>query len=388
MKKIFAFLISSVFALNLFGTEVVYKTTTYEIKHTGDFVFFGNTNLVVDLNIYNNYRSEPIKCNIKCTIKADNNELIYNLTQQLNVQPIDSASLSFSFYSPKPGFYKVLLEDGDRFIKEFNICYEPEKIYTLYPNIDKSKIFWSNVMNSTMLKSPQYKITKIKEKAYRAREAYSVFIKYPNMEPFCGYYFVPVKDEKNLIARARVLYGEKIDLEKETKYDGDCIDFILPIDSLAIPDSLFYKNMVIKYITMVKFLSSKKNANINSIFVTGKGIPGAMAMLAAAIDTTIEAAAVYNPFVNESVLRQGSNMKLGVISSLVKCPVLFGIGLQDSIATPRSVFDAYNVIKSNKEYYIFPFSGKEEDKKWDMLRNNFFIKYKKKPTKFSLVGLF
>ncbi|MEG2849681.1 MAG: TerD family protein, partial [Bacteroidales bacterium] len=42
MKKIFAFLISSVFALNLFGTEVVYKTTTYEIKHTGDFVFFGN----------------------------------------------------------------------------------------------------------------------------------------------------------------------------------------------------------------------------------------------------------------------------------------------------------------------------------------------------------
>ena len=56
-------------------------------------------------------------------------------------------------------------------------------------------------------------------------------------------------------------------------------------------------------------------------------------------------------------------------------PILYGMGLQDDIAVPRTLFESYNAIRAPKEYYIYPFSGQTYQESWDVLQNNFLRKY-------------
>lgn len=363
MKRFFIFILLWVAALNLFGADVVYNNVKYDIKHTGNLVFFGQRNPVIDINVINTYRTEARTCDIKCTVKSDSGELIYLLSQQLNVPAHDSILVSFSFYSPKPGFYQVLLEDGENYIKELNICYEPEKIRSVFTGEDTTASPWRRFMENSGVGSAQFKMTKVKEFQYREREVYSVLIKCPGMETLRGYYFVPARNKEKLLKRGQLLYGKKVDLEKESRYAGGCIDFILPIDSVATPDSLFYKKTFVKYLSVIEFLASKPNKDSSKIFVVGEGLMGGIALAAASVDRRIEAVAVYNPL-----------LKASKVLPQVKCPVLFGIGLQDSIVSPRRIFDSYNRLKTDKEYYIFPFSGREEHPNWDLLKNNFLRK--------------
>lgn len=370
MKTLLIILISSISALNVFGADVV-----YHVKHTGNLVFFGSSNPVIDMSIYNNKRSDAVKRNIKCTVKSDKGELVYLLEQQVGILPGDSTNLAFSFYSPNPGFYTVLLEDDIKMIKEFNICYEPEKIFASYPDILDAEAFWKWMKKRTAYNFPEYKVVKLKDKRAKYRDAYSVSMKFPNGELLQGHYLVPVSGKESAAVRVKILYGDKIDLEKETRYNGKCIDFILPIDSMATRDSLFYTGTILKYIAAIDFLVSRKEVGDRGVFAVGEGLTGGIVLGAAAADARIKGVAVYNPFMDEAALRGGSNLLLGRIAPQVKCPVLFGMGLQDSIALPRRLFDVYNRIKLQKEYYIFPFSDMSEDKDWDVLKNNFLLKY-------------
>ncbi len=370
MNKLLVCLLCFISSGHILGSNIVYN-----VKHTGNMVFFGDQNPVIDMNIYNNYRSEPVSCNIKCTVKTDSGDTVSHLRQKVWIHPGDSASIAFSFYSPEPGFYRVLLEDGDKYIKEVNICYEPEKIYTLYPGDSGPSRFWKELNRKNVYKSPQYKIVRLKDKRAWSRKAYLVTIKCSGGEMLRGYYFVPLKTD-GAVARVRMLYGNKPDMEREKRYKGKYIDFVLPVDSVAVQDSLFYVNTVFKYLAAVDFLSSRNEVETGKVFAVGEGITGGIALAAAVVDTAgIEAVAVYNPFINERGLGSGSNMLLERITPLLKCPVLFGMGLQDSIASPRRIFDAYNVIDSYKEYYIFPMSSGEEHSNWDALKNNFLMKY-------------
>lgn len=370
MKTLFLCLVWIGCMAPLYGSNVEYK-----IKHTGDFVFFGDQNPVIDMQVFNHYRSESVRYDIKCTVKSDNGDIISHLRQQLSILPGDSASIAFSFYSPEPGFYKVLLEDGDKLIRELNVCYEPEKIYTLYPDNTRPDLFWDNIGKRSVYRFPQYKVTRIKDERAFHRDAYKVTIKCSGGEILQGYYFVPLKTD-GVVARARLLYGGRVDVEQERRYMGNTIDFILPVDTVAVKDSLFYMNTIFKYLATVEFLASRNEVEAGKVFAVGEGFAGGIALAASVIDTVrIKGVAVYNPFIEETGLKSGSNLFLGRITPLLKSPVLFGMGLQDSTASPRRMFDAYNVAGSYKEYYIFPFSAKEEHPNWDALKNNFLQKF-------------
>lgn len=354
----------------LWGGNVV-----YDVKHTGDFVFFGDQHPVVDLTIHNTLRSEALQCDIKFTVKTDKGVLISHLRQQVGIHPGDSAALAFSFYSPEPGFYKVLLEDGSEFIKELNICYEPEKMVRECVDTLSRAAFWKELGEKNGYKSPQYKVTRLKEQRAWMREAYQVTIKCSGGEILQGYYFVPARKDAR-ISRVKLLYGEKIDLVKEKSYEGKCIDFILPVEAAQKEDTVLYANLVYKFLAGMDFVASRQESTGKPIFAEGSGLAAAVVMGAALLDTSrIKAVAVYNPFVEETTLKEGSNFRLGSLASHLKCPVLFGVGLQDKIATPRHIFDAYNRIKADKEYYLFPFSGNAEHVNWDPLKNNYFLKY-------------
>ena len=349
----------------------------YSVKSTSDFVFFGTNYPTVDLSLKNIYM-DSVRYNISCSIATDKGKMVYLMNQKAGIAGGDSTDLSFSFYSADPGFYKVTLEDRTDTIKELNICYDPEKIYKLYPDERGTEAFLTWLNRRSNYNNASYRVKKVKYNMAKRRDAYLVSMRFANGETLSGYYLVPLRSmSKDIVTvvRARMLYDEEFSLQKEVLVSEHCIDFIYTVDKPERCDSLFYTNALHKYSAILDFLSSRRELEGKKMFATGDGLSGGLALAAAAIDPRISAVAVYNPYLDERVLGASSNMLLGRVVKLVKCPILYGMGLQDELATPRRLFDSYNLINTPKEYYIFPFASKEMDSNWSPLSINFLLKY-------------
>ncbi len=349
----------------------------FNVKSTENFVFFGTQYPTVDLSMRSIYM-DSVRFDISCSIATDEGKMVYLMNQEATVPGGDSTDLSFKFYSADPGFYRVTLADRGDTIKQFNLCYEPEKINKFYPDERDAAAFWGWARKRSYFNDATYKVKKIKYNRAKRRDAYEVSMSFDNGKTLTGYYLVPLKSmSKNIttFARARMLYDEEFSLEKEVLVSEHCIDFVYTLDKPATCDSLFYTDAMHKFSAIIDFLASRRECEGKKIFTTGDGLSGGLALTAAVMDPRVSAVAVYNPYLDDSALGSGSNMLLGRVAKLVKCPILYGIGLQDSIATPRRIFDSYNLVTAPKEYFIFPFSAKEMDESWSELSIGFLLKY-------------
>lgn len=357
-----------------FTTFIPTKNFSFNLKTTNDFVFNGSVNPQINLSVTNN-RMDPMPITINCLIQTEDGLNKYFLSQQSTINSLDSTLFSFYFYAPTPGFYKVKLDaDGD-LIKEFNICYNPSMVdYKYYP--DKGiEFYWQMLRKKNNLKGADYKVTKIKENRVRPRDAYKVDMKFTNGEIFTGYLFVPVTDPANAIVRTKMEYGKDVDVTQYKNYWENCIDFVFSIDSVSRPDSLFFTNTIYKYSAVLDYLLTRKDTKDKRMFVVGNGFSGGLAIIAAIADKRFSAVSVYNPYINDIFLGESSNFKMPRFIKSLTVPVLFGMGLQDNIAIPRTLFESYNAIRGQKEYYIYPLSGQLEQQSWDTLQNNFLMKF-------------
>lgn len=358
-------------------TSLYSQGLEYDVKSTSNLVFYGTNHPTVDLSLKSVYM-DSVRYNISCSIATDKGKMVYLMNQKAALAGGDSTDLSFSFYSADPGFYKATLEDRGDTIKQFNICYDPEKINKLYPDERGAEAFWTWLRKRSYYNSATYRVKKVKYNMAKRRDAFHVSMKFDNGSMLQGYYLVPLakmSKDKPTIVRARMLYDEEFSLQKEVLVSEHCIDFVYVVDKPNSCDSLFYTNAMHKYSAILDFLGSRKELAGKKIFASGDGLSGGLALAAAVVDPRICGVTVYNPYLDESYLGASSNMLLGRVVQLVKCPVLYGMGLQDNIATPRRLFDSYNLITTPKEYFIFPFSSTEIDPKWSELSIDFLLKY-------------
>lgn len=358
-------------------TSLYSQGLEYNVKSTSNLVFYGTNYPTVDLSLKNIY-IDSVRFNISCSISTDKGNMVYLLNQKAAIAGGDSTDLSFSFYSADPGFYKVTIEDRGDTIKEFNLCYDPDKIYKSYPDERGAEAFWTWLRKRSYYNDATYRVKKVSYNKAKRRDAYHVSMKFANGNVLQGYYLVPLakmSKDKPTIVRARILYDEEFSLQKEVLVSEHCIDFVYTVDKVKNCDSLFYTQAMHKFSAILDFLGSRKELAGKPIFATGDGLSGGLALAAAAIDPRVSAVAVYNPYLDESRLGSESNMLLGRVVKLVKCPILYGLGLQDDLATPRTLFDSYNLINTPKEYFIFPFASTEMDPQWSTLSINFLLKY-------------
>jgi cephalosporin-C deacetylase len=52
--------------------------------------------------------------------------------------------------------------------------------------------------------------------------------------------------------------------------------------------------------------------------------------------------------------------------------VIMAVGLQDNVCPPHTNFSGYNLIPSEKKYYVFPDQGHSVPDKWYQIRMDFF----------------
>jgi cephalosporin-C deacetylase-like acetyl esterase len=138
-------------------------------------------------------------------------------------------------------------------------------------------------------------------------------------------------------------------------------------------------------IRAVDFLCSRPEVDIARIAVEGGSQGGALSFATAALDKRIMACAPDVPFLSDfphyfevaswpgnefseymkqhpeikrdEVFRVLSYIDIKNLAPRITCPVLMQVGLLDNVCPPHINFAAYNNLKSEKQYKVYPGAG-------------------------------
>jgi len=148
-------------------------------------------------------------------------------------------------------------------------------------------------------------------------------------------------------------------------------------------EGYFYQGAYCDCVRAVDFLVSREEVDVRRIGVTGGSQGGGMSLATAALDQRISLCAPDIPFLcnweryfkttywpdmdkwvdakpnrsREKMLRTLSYFDNLNLVNRIKCPVLLGVGLQDEVCSPVSIFAVYNKISAPKEYHVYRDAG-------------------------------
>jgi cephalosporin-C deacetylase-like acetyl esterase len=152
------------------------------------------------------------------------------------------------------------------------------------------------------------------------------------------------------------------------------------IRGLEAPEGYYYQGAYADCVRAVDFLVSRSEIDATRIAVSGGSQGGGLSLATAALDQRISLCAPDIAFlcdwkryfaitdwpeVNEwiaaketrswsSTLRTVSYFDTMNMADRIKCPVFFGVGLQDDVCPAATIFAVYNRIKTEKEFRVYP----------------------------------
>jgi cephalosporin-C deacetylase len=171
------------------------------------------------------------------------------------------------------------------------------------------------------------------------------------------------------------------------------------------PEKLYYVRMHQNIRILCRIVRELSGIDLGKVFINGASQGGGLGLACAALNPElIDRAAILYPFLSDyrMVWELGADQiayegiryyarwfdpagerleewfgKLGYIDSknfahLIRCPVLFGTGLADTICPPETQCAVYNNLTCPKKRYFFPGFGHEEIQDFDDLILDFF----------------
>ena len=173
------------------------------------------------------------------------------------------------------------------------------------------------------------------------------------------------------------------------------------------PEKMYYVRLYQNVRILCRIVKQLEGVDLERIFVNGASQGGGIGLACAALNSDlINRAAILYPFLSDyrmvwelgadEVAYEGLRYysrwfdpdgekqdmwfsKLGYIDSknfahMVKCPVLFGTGLEDDVCPPQTQCAVYNNLNCAKKRYLFPGFGHEEIQDFDDLILDFFCR--------------
>lgn len=347
----------------------------YKILKIADRVFYNTHKPTIKVAVYNNHSIDKFSGSIVCRVEKYNGEHVFDFAQDFFVTPMDSSMLSFTFGLDK-GFYKVSIIADDVVKDKVVMAYEPELTGTTADhNFDAERYYGAAFLQRERLPISST-FEKVKKTGGKLRNVYKVTVKSINGKSFEGYYVVP---KKNGVYPVVITCTDKNELLSIPEIDAysDRIDFVLTPRRALIHNENYYIGAYMDIIRAIDFVQDRKEADLMNICLQGTGSGGAMVLSAAALDKRVAAVSVYAPgYSNESVLDNVKLYEAKHLSGKIECPVIMGVGLEDTICTPIDNFDIYNPIKGRKEYYIF-IQDHSLPAQWKEITDNFYMKHKR-----------
>lgn len=353
---------------------------------------------------------------LRFEIRTDAGEPVCTFGQSYSLEGGDSVRLGFEF-DAAPGFYRATLRDGEREAAAFTFGCDPERIESpadAQPDFDE---FWARARAELDAVAPRCRLHLDRKRSTPKRRIYLVEMRSLGGETIRGYYAEPVAPGKYPAVVTFMGYGseawcpdadaapERIEFvlshrgqglnQSENRY-GDWV-----VSGLESPETYYYRGAFMDAVRAIDFVASRPKTDTRLIFAEGGSQGGALTLAACALDDRIAAAVPYVPFLNDfpdylaiapwpasallpaaekhgigrnELLRTLSYFDIKNLAGRVRCPVLMGFGLQDTVCPPHTNFAGYNLLRVPKAWKVYTRRGHDlhNESDWHASRERFF----------------
>ena len=320
----------------------------------------------------------------------------------------DIIAFNFAKEITDPGFYEctAILKDVGftGAIRWFSVS--PEKILCPEPKATDFKEYWDAARNELEQVSPEFKIIKVDSLSTASRDGYIVEMKSLGGVTIRGYYFVPKTKRKHAAILHVPGYGYGFDNGKPfVNFNDDVIELAICVRGHGISADVFnpgfdipgiwgyklcsatenaYRSIYMDCVRAVDFLLSRKEVDEKRISVMGGSQGGGLTLATAGLcHDKIKACAFFDPFMTdtrdqlklrtlcnseiksylkyyndecsfEDAMKIQDRIDTKGFADWITCPVFFTTALFDDDCPPHMGFAAYNRIKSQKHFKIYP----------------------------------
>ena len=361
-------------------------------------------------------------CDLICKITTDDYRSIDSLAYTIDRSGKDSLMKKIEYNPPYPGFYRFTVYVAGGNVKsnvlQFNVGFDPEKIISPVDAFADFDSFWRQTRDELDKVAPRYKMTLLEEQSSDIKNMYHVEMYSWDNVKIEGYYCVPKKPGKYPVIVAYMGYGSEPYFPDATAMPDFC-EFVLSVRGQGIQKKsntygdwivyglqdqydYYYRGAYMDLIRAIDFVCSRPEVDKEKIAAEGGSQGGAFTLVACALDKRIKVAAPHIPFLTdfrdyfkicpwprssfESYLKKNPDKTWDDVYRIltyfdvknfaprIQCPIVMGIGLQDNTCPPHINFASYNLIPSEKKYYVYRNHKHGVGSGWWPMRAAFFRK--------------
>jgi len=371
-----------------------------------------------------NGKTGKIKGKLSIIIRNDFFDTIATYESAVKLAAKSKSIISFPFEGMKPGIYLVTAtlssKDVNKRIK-FNFAVDPEKMTTVSDTPPDFTQYWANAKRELSTVDPEYKLFKIDSLGTDARDCYLVEMQSLGNVLVRAWLLTPKKPGKYpavLTVQGYSSYMQSdwtfndpnvVSLGLNIRGHGNSRDDVNPgfpgylYSGIEDKEKFIYRGAYMDCVRAIDFLFSRSEVDTNRVAVEGGSQGGALSFATAALcGNRIKAVVPAVPFLSDfpeyikvaawptnewegyakehpqfgitGILKTLSYFDIKNLAPWVTAPVFMGVGLIDETCPPRINFAAYNNLKVEKEYVVFPDSGHGLQAEFDELRNQYIRK--------------
>lgn len=388
-----------------------------------DRILKGNPDVKLTIEIQNN-ASQKIHGKVRFVILTDSRDTINVKDFSVKMEADSKTMISHQLKGLKPGIYSVSAsilseEQGSKAIK-YNFGYEPEKMTTESDTPIDMVDFWNRAKHELEAVNPQYKLTKIDSLCKSKVDCYLVEMRSLGNVLVRGWLVSPKKRGKypailsvqgyssNLKPNYNFQDDNVVSLSLNIRGHGNSKDNVNPgfpgylLYQIEDKEQYIYRGAYMDCVRAVDFLYSFADVDTARVAVEGGSQGGALTFATAALcGNRIKAAVPHVPFLSdfpeylkvakwptsEWSLYAENHPEFGLkgilgtlryfdiknLAPWITAPVFMGVGLVDVTCPPRINFAAYNNLKVEKRYLVFPESGHGLPKEFGAIRKQYLI---------------
>lgn len=385
-------------AKNLFNISPTFKESNR--------VILGSMDIKIPIEL-ENLSAEKVNGIVKLTLLNDFSDTISVFENNAKIGAGSKTVVSFPLKNTIPGVYLASASFTSASINKnvkFNFAYEPEKMTTVNDIPADFEIFWNRAKRELGAVDPQYKLTKVDSLSTHSRDCYLVEMRSLGNILVHAWLMTPKKPGKypavltvqgyatNMMPDMMFQDDNVVSLGLNISGQGNSKDNLNPgfpgylTYQLGDKEQFIYRGAYMDCVRAVDFLFSRTDVDTTRVAVEGGSQGGALTFATAALcKSRIRLAVPSVPFLSnfpeyikvapwpanewldfanthpsvglKGVLNTFSYFDIKNLAPWITADVLMGVGLMDVTCPLRINFAAYNNLKVNKKYIVFPNAG-------------------------------
>lgn len=393
-----------------------------------DRILKGTADITVPVLLKNTF-NKPFTGKLSIKVTSDFGKDIFSQEKDFTLKANKESRTGFAIPGIEPGFYKTVVTFASEKVTKksaFNFGYEPEKIISPPDPRPDFTNYWARAKRELAAVEPQFKLTRIDSLCTSKRNIYLVEMRSLGNILIRGWYSTPTAPGRYPAVMQVPGYSSTI-VPEYVDYGDDIIGFGLNIRGhgnskddinpgfpgymqyfLNDKELYIYRGAYMDCVRGVDFLFSRPEVDTTRVAVEGASQGGALTFATAALNNTrIKVCAPQVPFLSdfehyfkvanwpanefinyvevekkmtwEQVYNTLSYIDIKNLAGWIKAPMIMGAGLIDDVCPPHINFAAYNQVKTEKKYIVYPNSGHglPEDfyiRKMAFIRSHFGLK--------------